>query len=398
LETFAQVVDWNKTLSIYTISRVPLDVQDVPRFSWRGLLIDSARHFLDISAIKRQIDALSATKMNTLHWHATDAESFPVYSSNFPLLSAKGAYDPTAVYSTADIQDIVTYARERGIRVVVEFDMPGHAASWGKGDPSLTVRCPAYEHNINNIPLDPTQPHTYQVLEGFLSEMASLFPDNTLHLGGDEIVFGCWISNSNIKSWMNSHGIANGPSLAQYFEDNLFSAIKPLNKTVVVWEDLFDNKIQLDTGRTIIQVWKSIMEIKPIVEAGFRTLLSAGWYLNQQIPNPNQTHSQYFDTWIDFYKNDPTANLGLTPPQEALVLGGEAAMWGEQADDGSMDTEIWPRAAAVGERLWSPRYVADVTSARVRFVEHACRLRQRGVHSAPLAPGYCPVPKNMHKN
>jgi hexosaminidase len=366
---------------------------DKARYQWRGLLIDSSRHFLEIEAIQRQIDALSASKMNTLHWHLTDAQSFPIYSNKYPNLALEGAYAPAAIYSTQQVQNLIDYAKQRGVRVVPEFDIPGHAASWGKGDPSLTVNCPLYAHNINNIPLDPTQPHTYEVLEGFLTEMSTLFPDNTLHLGGDEIVFGCWLTNNAIADWMKQHGIKTGPALAQYFEENLFQDLQNINKTIVVWQDLFDNGVLLDKSRTIIEVWKTRSTIKSVAKAGFRTFLSAGWYLNEQIPNPQQTFYEFIDTWIDFYINDPIANLSLTPAEAALVIGGEACMWGEQADGDSMDTLIWPRTVAVAERLWSPVSVTDINDAKTRFAEHSCRLRQRGVRSAPILAGYCPLPK-----
>jgi hexosaminidase len=330
--------------------------------------------------------------MNSLHWHITDAQSFPIYSKSYPNLSQKGAYAPAAIYSYTDVQNIVLYAKERGVRVIPEFDIPGHSASWGKGDPSLTVSCPQYQANINNIPLDPTQPHTYQVLTEFLSEMSSLFIDNTLHLGGDEIVFGCWLTNPTVANWMKEHQINTGPQLAQYFEDNLHMDIKNLNQTIVVWEDLFDNGVKLDPSY-IIEVWKSQPTLKPVVSAGYRALLSAGWYLNVQIPNPNQLEYEFIDTWKNFYANDPVANLALSPAELALVLGGEACIWGEQADGDSLDTLIWPRAVAVGERLWSPQSVTNVNDATLRFAEQSCRLRQRSVRSAPITPGYCPLPR-----
>jgi hexosaminidase len=329
--------------------------------------------------------------MNALHWHIIDAQSFPIYSNSYPNLAIKGAYATNAIYTHNDVQNIVQYAKQRGVRVIPEFDIPGHAASWAKGDSSLTVSCPQYEHNINNIPLDPTQSHTYQVLTAFLTEMSNLFIDNTLHIGGDEIVFGCWLTNPTIAAWMKQHQLSTGPQLAQYFEDTLRSDIKMLNQTIVVWEDLFDNGVYLDPS-TIIEVWQSQPTIKPVVTSGYRALLSAGWYLEKEAPNPNQIHAEFFDTWIDFYGNDPVANLGLNPAELALVLGGEACMWGEQADGDSMDTIIWPRTVAIGERLWSPESVTNVNDATVRFAEQSCRLRQRGVRSAPLSPGYCPIP------
>uniref|UniRef100_A0A6B2L2K0 beta-N-acetylhexosaminidase n=1 Tax=Arcella intermedia TaxID=1963864 RepID=A0A6B2L2K0_9EUKA len=388
LETFSQLLDWSSPSSTYLLSRLPLQISDAPRFPWRGLLIDSSRHFLPVSAIKRQIDALSYTKLNTLHWHITDAQSFPIYSASYPNLSAKGAYAPSAIYSTAEVQDIISYGYERGVRVVPEFDIPGHAASWGASDPALVVNCTKYNHNINNIPLDPTKEHTYEVLSGFLNEMSKMFLD-AVHVGGDEIVFGCWESDPAVSSWMKQHGMTTGVELAQYFEDRLFNSVLPSTKQIVVWQDLFDNGVQIPNN-TIIQVWSDVADLKTVTSSGFKGLISAGWYLNEQVPVPGSTHGDFMDTWMDFYLNEPTN--GLTPEEASLVLGGEGCIWGEHVDGLVLDAMVWPRTVAIAERLWSSVDVTSTTQAKPRIQEMSCRLQQRGIGSAPLLPGFCLVP------
>jgi hexosaminidase len=391
LQTFRQLVVYNTTTQTYGIHSLPIIITDSPRFPWRGLLIDTSRHYLSVSSILNQIEALSAAKMNVLHWHAVDAQSFPIQSVTFPFLSKSGAYAPDAIYTHNDIAAVVNYGKERGVRVVVEFDMPGHAASWGKGDASLIAKCPSYSANINNIPLNPTLQHTYDVIRGFLTEMSTLFPDQYIHLGGDEVVFGCWLEDRQIRQWMQNHGITTGKALQNYFEQRLRPIVSEINRTIVCWEELFEDNVNLDKN-TVVQVWKNHDRLQAVVQAGFRGLISAGWYLGYQTPIPGKYEALYYDTWIDMYKYDPFYGLNLTNSEKQLILGGEVAMWGEQCDSDVIDGQVWPRAAAVGERLWSPVSVTDISDARKRLIEFSCCLKQIGIRSTPLAPGYCPIP------
>jgi hexosaminidase len=173
LETLAHLAHAAATLEL------PLTVADSPRYPYRGLLIDSARHFLPVATIKDTLDAMSLTKLNVLHWHLTDTTSFPVVSRVFPSLSSKGAFHPALVYTQDDLSAVVGYARDRGVRIVPEFDMPGHS-SWGKGMPGLTI-------DVCGGVLDPTQNATYMFLGAFLHEMGAVFHDPYLALGGDEV-------------------------------------------------------------------------------------------------------------------------------------------------------------------------------------------------------------------
>jgi hexosaminidase len=150
----------------------------------------TARHFLPVETLKRQIDAMSFNKMNTMHWHVTDAESMPIQSQRFPMLHEKGAFGPKAFYSTAQIEELVTYAAQRGVRVLPEFDMPGHNYAYFLGKPELMCECPNTLAPISTefwkASFDPTNPELYDFLDAFLGEMTSRFPEQILHLGGDE--------------------------------------------------------------------------------------------------------------------------------------------------------------------------------------------------------------------
>jgi hexosaminidase len=281
LESFSQLIDFDATAMTYSMTQAPVSITDYPRFAWRGLLIDSARHYLSIDTIYRTIDAMSYSKLNTLHWHAVDAESFPVEIDAYPLLSAKGAYAATATYDSNDIKDVVQYALQRGIRVVMEFDMPGHAYSWGLGYANLTAVCPNYASNINNIPLDPTQDFTYSVISAIVSQMASLTPDNCMHIGGDEVITGCWMQDAAITAWMKQHGMSSATQLLQYFENQVAPIMSSINRTSVVWEDLFDSGISLSTAKTIIEVWDEPSSLNSIIKAGYKAITAYGWYVSK---------------------------------------------------------------------------------------------------------------------
>jgi hexosaminidase len=397
LETFSQLIHWQTSTKTYHIMSVPITIQDWPRFPWRGLLIDTSRHYLTLPAIKKTIEAMSYAKLNTLHWHIVDAQSFPVESNSYPLLT-KAAWAPEAVYTHAQIKEVVQHAYEHGIRVIPEFDMPGHSASWGVGYPDIVAKCPKYSANINNLAMDVSNNFTYQLVNGFLSEIAALFPDAYLHLGGDEVVFGCWFDDPAISQWAAKKGFTTGEQIENYFENLLQQMVLPssksrINKKMVVWQELFDHNISLDKQNVIVQVWLSPQALADVVKAGYQGLLSAGYYLDQQIPNHAQTWYEWVDTWKNFYNNDPTAGLSLSAEEAARVLGGEAAMWGEQVDETNIESRVWPRAAGTAERLWSDKSVNNADVALPRLVDFRCNsLARRGIGAGPVHPDYCPLP------
>lgn len=400
LETFSQLItavpmttSTSGDYSYYVDAAVA--VKDSPRYPWRGLLIDTSRHYLEVFAILRQIDAMSYTKLNTLHWHTVDAQSFPIVSSSYPLLT-KGAWAPTAIYTHEQIQQVVDYGKQRGVRVVPEFDVPGHAASWGVGYPNLTAICPAsLAGNINNIPLDPTNSFTYDVLQGLFTEITGpkLFADQYFHAGGDELVYSCWTGDPAIAQWMKQNGMTTPQQLEQYFETKLINILTSLGKTPVFWQEVFQAGITGFPANTIIEVWEDHPTLQSVITAGLKGLYAAGNYLDQQIPNPAQTWYEWVDTWKNFYNNEPTAGISATPAQLNNIVGGEAAMWGEQVDSMNIDSRVWPRACAVAERLWSDKSVTDITDASNRLSAFRCTsLAQRGIGAGPIMPNYCPIP------
>ncbi|MDP3147716.1 MAG: family 20 glycosylhydrolase [Ignavibacteria bacterium] len=344
LATLVQLLNSDK--SGYYLQGV--EIKDKPRFPWRGLLIDVSRHFMPIEVIKRNLDAMGAVKMNVLHWHLTDDHGFRIESKSLPKLHELGS--DGLYYTHEQIIDIVDYAADRGIRVVPEFDLPGHATSWLVGYPEFASAPGPYsiERNwgIFNPTFDPTNDETYNFLTVFFKEMSALFPDEYWHIGGDENNGKQWDANKKIQEFKVQNKLKNNHDLQNYFNKRVEKILTPLNKTMVGW---YTDEMPDLSKDYIVQAWKGRASLYQTSRNGYRSLLSHGFYID--LVQPTDYH----------YLNDPI------PPDSILentvkekILGGEATMWAEFVDPETIDSRIWPRTAAIAERLWSPGYVNDV--------------------------------------
>eukprot|EP00030_Apusomonadida_sp_AF-17_P008061 a846169_66.p2 GENE.a846169_66~~a846169_66.p2 ORF type:complete len:538 (-),score=209.28 a846169_66:110-1693(-) len=391
LETFSQLVDYDWQSDAYSMSYLPVAIDDAPRFPWRGLLVDTARHYYDVESLLHIVDTLAQNKMNVMHWHIVDAQSFPLVSSAYPNLSTAGAYHPTAVYTPADLELVVSYAYERGVNVLFELDGPGHSYAMALGYPELGVDCPTYEANINNIPQNPIVSNgisALAVVESLYNLTAAASPFPFIHTGGDEVVQACWSDNAAVVEWMKDNGL-NTQGLYQYFEDAYQGFVAALNRTALIWEDPFDNGLKIPT-ETIIEVWRNQATLQEVVAAGYRAILAAPYYLDQQIPNATVTHYEWEDTWQNFWGSDPVS--GLSAAEAELVIGGEACMWSEQVMPTNFDSRVWPRASGFAERFWSPASVNNLANAIGRLNAHSCRMQIRGVYCGPIEPSFCLLP------
>lgn len=372
-------------------------VSDFPRFPFRGFLIDTSRHFLPLSVIKATISALSWNKMNVLHWHIVDLESFPYQSEVLPELSFLGAYTPTHVYSINDIKEVIEFARLRGIRVVPEFDTPGHTSAWGPGGgPKFLTPCYSNGNPTGKLgPINPIYDENYALMQKLFTEVNDVFTDAYLHLGGDEVPFSCWQSNPDITAFMKDKNLTTYAELEQQWVQGMVNIAEQLNKNYVVWEEVFVNGVKLN-NHTVVEVWKGRNDgswkntMNEVTKAGLQTILAAPWYLNV---------ISYGIDWTRYYTTEPT-DFGGTPEQEKLVMGGSAAMWGEYVDGTNHLQRTWPRASAVAERLWSAKSVNSTATATPRLNEWRCRMLSRGLPAQPAVQnpnsmpgyGYCPEP------
>ncbi|XP_046694833.1 beta-hexosaminidase subunit beta isoform X3 [Silurus meridionalis] len=382
LETFSQLV-YKDNYGAVTINKT--DVSDFPRFAHRGILLDSSRHFLPLKVILANLEAMAMNKFNVFHWHIVDDNSFPFMSQTFPDISQRGAYHPyTHVYTPADVKMVIEFARMRGIRVVAEFDTPGHTRSWGAGQPGLLTPCYSGSSPSGTFgPVNPILNSTYDFMTSFFKEISTVFPDAYIHLGGDEVDFSCWKSNPDVQKFMAQQGFGQDfKKLESYYIQRLLDIVKATNKGYMVWQEVFDNGVKLKAD-TVVEVWINSnleKELLNVTGAGFDTILAAPWYLD---------YISYGQDWQQYYKVEPLSFNG-TAEQKKLVIGGEACLWGEYVDATNLTPRLWPRASAVAERLWSDENVKDIGDAYTRLTKHRCRMLRRGIPAEPLFVGFCP--------
>ena len=364
LQTFLQLV--HITPRGFAVPEVTID--DQPRFLWRGLMVDSGRHFIPLPVILRNLDAMEAVKLNVFHWHISDDQGFRVESKAFPLLQQKGS--DGLFYTQNEIRQVIEYASDRGIRVVPEFDMPAHASAWYAGYPQLASGKGPYQvarqWGVLDPAMDPTKESTYQFLNLLIGEMAGLFPDAYFHVGGDECNGKEWDANPRIQEFKKAHNLADNAALQAYFSGRVQKLVTSHHKIMEGWDEV----LQPDTPKdVVIQSWRGRASLLDAAKRGYRGLLSTGYYVNL-----NQSAEEH-------YLVDPLDDIAdqLTPEQTASILGGEATIWSEYVDGGNIDSRVWPRTAAIAERLWSPQQVRDVDSMYRRLPIIAQKLRSYGI-------------------
>ena len=342
-------------------------INDRPRFTWRGLLIDVCRHFSPVDVIKRNIDGMAMMKMNVLHLHLSEDQGFRIESKKFPklhLMGSNGDY-----YTQEQIKDIIRYAADRGIRVVPEFDMPGHATAWFVGHPELASAPGPYQiekkFGVFDPTIDPTKKTTYRFLAKFIGEMTALFPDEYFHIGGDENEGKHWDKNKDIQEFKKKKGLKDNHELQNYFNIKLLAILKKNKKKMIGWDEILQPGLPKDA---IIQSWRGKEGLKKAATEGYEVILSNGYYID--LVQPAWQH----------YTNDPMpADLGLNPEQQKYILGGEATMWAELVTPETIDSRIWPRTAAIAERLWSPREVNNVPDMYRRLEKISLQLEDAGL-------------------
>jgi len=348
LQTFLQLVQ----ITPAGFAAPAVTIKDQPRFPWRGTLIDVSRHFIPLDVLKRNLDGMAAVKLNVLHWHLSDDQGFRVESKVFPKLTGMGS--DNQFYTQTEIRDFLAYAHDRGIRVIPEFDIPGHSRSWVIGYPELASGPGPYTLENGDPIMDPTRESTYKFLEKFIAEMAKLFPDAYFHIGGDEVDGKQWDANPKIQEFIHAHGMKNNQDLQAYFNERLQKILAKNHKIMVGWDEI----LHPDLPKTIVvQSWRGQKSLAEAAKLGYSGLLSSGYYIDLMWPAARH------------YAVDPMTNetASLTPEESKHILGGESCQWAEWVTPENIDSHIWPRNAAIAERLWSPQNVTDVASMYTRL-------------------------------
>ncbi len=346
LETFYQLITNDATGWV-----VPaVAIEDHPRFAWRGLHIDVARHFIPLDVIRRNLDGMAAVKLNVFHWHLSDDQGFRIESKRFPKLQELGS---DGLYYTQDgVREIIQYARDRGIRVVPEFDMPGHATSWLVGYPELAAIPGPFQiirtWGVYDPTMDPANPEVYTFLDAFIGEMALLFPDAYFHIGGDEV---------KNKAQQD---------LQEGFNQQVEKIVTKYGKRMEGWDEILNPALPKNI---VIQSWRGPKSLAEAARQGYQGILSSGYYLDHIEPSSK------------LYLVDPLGDQSATlaTEEKARILGGEVCMWTEYVSAENIESRIWPRTAAIAERFWSPVETRDVADMYRRLDLVDSELDQLGL-------------------
>ena len=325
-------------------------IKDTPRFVWRGLMIDVARHFIPVDDLKRNLELMSSVKLNVFHWHLSDDQGFRVQIDSHPELYLKGS--DGNYYTKAQIKDVVAYASDLGIRVIPEIDVPGHATAMLTAMPQLASKDTTYTLERNAgifLPvLDPTNPEVYKVLDDVFGEMAELFPDKYFHIGGDENEGKNWEANPDIVAFMKKNNLEHPHDLQAYFNAKLYKILAKHGKEMMGWEEIQNEAIPKGA---LIQSWRGVNEgekpgasLSKAVKNGYNAILSNGFYIDLLLPAGSHYSTEFLPEGID-----------LTADEESKILGGEATMWTELVTPLTLDSRLWPRTAAIAEKYWSPK-------------------------------------------
>lgn len=344
-----------------------VNIEDQPRFKWRGLMIDASRHFMPVNMVKRNLDAMAAVKLNTMHWHLSEDQGFRVESKVYPKLHELGS---DGMYYTQDqIRDIITYADDRGIRVMPEFDIPGHATAWLVGYPVLATLPSSYsvERNwgIMDPVMDPTKETTYQFLDRFIGEMMQLFPDEYFHIGGDENNGVHWDASEAVQAFKAEHNLEDNHAVQGWFNNRILEMLTRYNRKMVGWDEIFHPSMPTNI---VIHSWRGREVLAEAARQGYQSILSNGYYID------------LIQTTEYHYLNDPIPPGSNLPAEAAArILGGEATMWSEFVNWETVDSRIWPRTAAIAERFWSPQDVRDVDDMYRRLDVVSLQLEEHGL-------------------
>jgi hexosaminidase len=421
LETFLQLVVWEGPDvgggASHVITGAPVAVADAPRFTHRGVLIDTSFNFLTMHRVKEVLDSMPVTKSNILHWHIVDDPAWPMESTTYPSFSS-GAYASVATYSVAQQAEIAAYALERGVMILLEFDVPGHCASWAAGSPTLVTACDGHQTLINPVGEPGDGGSIYGYLDGLMKEYFGRIGSPGLpliHLGGDEVTdYTCWLTSHDVQAWAKKLGI-NGSdprALRSAFTGRVQAVAAARGLRAAFWEESFLGDFGVNNS-AVVTPWVHPDTAGKAAAAGHDVLNYVGYYLDQWV-SPARTDVDwynasvsygYIDSWRLLYTYDPTR--GVPAQLASKVLGGVASAWGDNVDS-SLGAAglLFPRSLAVGEVLWSPEGATRVPGGAaddaldgvaVRMEHARCRLAQRGVGAAPVGIagtyGFCWSPR-----
>ncbi|KAE8140985.1 glycoside hydrolase superfamily [Aspergillus pseudotamarii] len=411
----------------------PVSIKDSPLYPYRGIMLDTGRNFVTLPKIFEQLEGMSLSKLNVLHWHIDDAQSWPIWVDAYPEM-VKDAYSPHEIYSRNDVRNIVNYARARGIRVIPEIDMPSHSSSgWKQVDPEMVTCTDSWWSNDewplhtavepNPGQLDIIYNKTYEVVGNVYKELSDIFPDHWFHVGGDEIQPNCFNFSTHVTKWFAEDPSRTYHDLAQYWVDHAVPIFQNYSqeRRLVMWEDIaLSAENAHDVPKNIVmQSWNNGLEyISNLTARGYDVIVSSSDFLyldcghggfvtndprynvmsNPDANTPNFNYGGNGGSWCAPYKTwqriyDYDFTLNLTEAQTKHIIGATAPLWGEQVDDINVSSMFWPRAAALAELVWSGNRDADGKKRTTEMTQRILNFREylvaNGVQAQALVPKYC---------
>jgi|tagenome__1003787_1003787.scaffolds.fasta_scaffold20986256_2 hexosaminidase len=398
---------WELVTSSGSAGRIPaLTVDDRPAFSWRGVMLDSARHFQPVPYVEQLIDRMAMAKLNTLHWHLSDDQGWRVEIDRYPRLTGVGAWrqeagaagvDPKngtplrygGYYSKADIRTVVAYAKAHHVTIVPEIDMPGHATAMIAAYPALASianppKSPSHDWGILPNLLN-AEDSTFALIDHVLDEVMDLFPGRFIHVGGDEAVKDQWKSNPAIQAKIRALGLKDEDALQGWFTARLGEHLAKHGRRLIGWDEIQQGPIAADAA---VMSWHGIDGAFAAAKSGHDAMLAASpiLYLDhiQSDSGDEPPGRPEIIDWRQLYNFEPVPP-GLSPAERRHVLGLQANLWTEHARTTVYaDRMIWPRAAIVAEIGWS-NPAKDWTAFSRRLVAAMARWRRLGL-------GYDTVP------
>lgn len=381
-------------------------IRDTPRFPWRGFMLDSARHYQSPAFIKRFIEWMSLNKLNRFHWHLVDDQGWRLEIRKYPRLTEIGGVRAPAVapgapplpeiggvYTQAEVRDIVAFAAARGVTVVPEIEMPGHALAALRAYPALGVApIPTdidghwgvfpYLYNLDD--------KTFGFLEDVLDEVIDLFPSTVIHIGGDEAVKDQWKADPKIQARMKSLGLADEEALQGWFVARIGSFLQSRGRRLIGWDEILDGGVPADA---VVMSWRGIDGAVKAAATGHDTVLAAApdLYLdNRQAGTSAEPPGRgAIRSLADVYAFDPVLPA-IPPARRRHILGLQGQLWTEHVrTEDRAEWMAFPRALAIAEVGWSPSATRDFAGFAARLTPQLNRLATLGLR--PATTSFTPV-------
>ncbi|KAJ1898888.1 Glucosamine-6-phosphate isomerase (Glucosamine-6-phosphate deaminase) (GNPDA) (GlcN6P deaminase) [Kickxella alabastrina] len=405
LETFSQLIMANSGRK--TIKNAPIRIVDAPKFTHRGILLDTSRNFYHVDSILRTLDAMSYNKLNVLHWHVVDAFSWPIESKVHPELTEKGTYSMDMRYSYQDVKKIINYAKNRAIRIMPEFNMPANTFVIGEAHPEI-MSCLNKQPNWDKYAVEPpsgqlniADPRAVSFAFDIITEYSRLFIDLGFHIGGNSINMDCWKEDPVIELYVRDHPGESVESLAVGWFMQMVGKLADMGKIPFLYEEPVLNFNYTSKNTTIMQAWVGEDSVGKLVDKGYRVIASpwnryrldcghGSWLSNFE----GSSWCDPYKGWQQIYSYDPLANI-TEPEKRKLVLGGEVALFSAQSDETTIDRYLWPRASAFAEIMWSGNFdpimnaTRDAAKVAPRLTDQRFRMVARGIMAEPLQPLWC---------